>query len=163
MSTQKVGILAIKADEQRAELVNPGETAFIDEPLPIKLSVEQPFTPTLGCFAVAFVLGDVGNHAMIEAHFTPIPGIEGTVGVEQRPGNAQVQTFESLEGGLKMPLQTKGIMVIARHQTRRGDHKTIGIGDEQEVTGLGAFSRLVSHTFAGERGMMWRSRAIWIV
>ena len=61
MSAKKVSILAIKADEQSAELVNPGEGAFTDEPLPIKLSVEQTFTPTLGCFAVAFVLGDIGN------------------------------------------------------------------------------------------------------
>ena len=148
MAAEKVGIFAIKADEQRAELVNPGETPFTGETLPVNRRVEQAFTSALGLFAVARVFRDVGNKTLIEAHFTGIPGIEGAVGIEPRPSKGQPQPVEGLESGLKRPLQTKGIMVIARHHARRGHHKAIGIGDRQEVAGFGAFARLVGHTFA---------------
>ena len=84
---------------------------------------------------------------MIEAYFTPIAGIEGAVGIEPCPGNAQSQPFEGFEGRLKMGLQTKGVMVVASQQTRRGDHKTLGVGDGQDVAGLGVLARLVGHTF----------------
>jgi len=152
MSTQKVGILAIKADEQSAELIHPGEGAFNDEALPVKLRVEQTLTPTLGGLAVALVLGDGGDKAMIEAHFPRIAGIEGAVGIEQRPGNAQLQPFQLFEGRLKIALQTKGVMVIARHQIRRGDHKAIAIGDGQDIARLGAFAWLVGHTLTAFLG-----------
>ena len=44
MAAEKVGIFAIKADEQRAELVNPGETPFTGETLP----VNRRLRPRLG-------------------------------------------------------------------------------------------------------------------
>ena len=41
MRTKKVAILAIKTDEQRPKLVNPGETAFAGEPLLVNRSIED--------------------------------------------------------------------------------------------------------------------------
>lgn len=147
MAAKKVGSFAIKADKQSAELVNPGEGAFTGETLTVHLGAKQAFTPALGGFAVARIFRDVGNKAMIEAHFTGITGIESAVGIEQGPGKAQPQPFEGLESGLKLWFQTKGIMVIASDDARRGDHKAIGIRDRQDIAGFGAFSLLVGHTF----------------
>ena len=50
MSAEKVGILAIKTDEQRSKLVNPGETAFTGEALFVDRSIEEAFPPRLADF-----------------------------------------------------------------------------------------------------------------
>ena len=66
MRTEKVGILAIKADKQRSELIHPGETAFTAEALLVDRRVEETFPSTFGEFPVAFILVNVGNDVVIE-------------------------------------------------------------------------------------------------
>jgi len=152
MSAKKVGIFVIKADQQSAKLVDPGETAFAGKTLAVNGGIEQAFTAPPGRFAVAFILGHVGNQAMIEADFAGGTSIERTVGVEERAHNRQAQTLEVLEGRLQMGFQTKSVVVVARHDAGRGDNKALGIGDGQDIAGLGALARLVSHTITAFLG-----------
>ena len=76
MASQEVRILAIKTDQERTKLVNPGETAFTGEPSFVDLGVEQAFTTTFGRFTVAFVFGHIGDYPMIEAGFAGIRQLE---------------------------------------------------------------------------------------
>ena len=103
MSTQEVGIFAVKADEQRAELINPGETAFVGKAPFVDLGVEQAFASTLGSLAIAFVLSDVGDNPIVETDFAGLAGIKSAVGVEKRACDVQAQALHAFEGGLVQP------------------------------------------------------------
>ena len=100
MRTQKVSILAVEADEQGTELVDPGETALIGEAVLVDCGVEQALAPSLWLFAVACVFGDIGDELMIETHAACLTGVKGSVGVEVSPGNPQTKPFHRFEGGL---------------------------------------------------------------
>lgn len=147
VTTEKVGILAIKTDQQSAKLVNPGETAFTGKALLVHLGIEEGFASAFGRFAVTFVLGDVGDHRMIETNLATVAGVEGTIRIEERPGNGQPQAFEGFEGGLKVGFQTKSVVMIACHDTRRSDDKAVGIGDGQNIAGFGPLTVLIGHAF----------------
>ncbi len=152
VTTEKVGLLAIKTDQQSPKLVNPSKTAFTGEALLVQLGIEQALASPLGCFTVAFVFSDVRDHAMIEADFAPVAGVEGTISVENRPSNDQTLTFHRLEGGLKLSFQTKCVVMIVGDDRGRSDHIALGLGDRQDVTGFRPLARLVSHTFAAFLG-----------
>ena len=100
MSAQKVGVLAVIANEQGAELINPGETAFTGETLLVDGRVEKTLTPAFDGFAVALVLTDIGNDLMIEANLARVPRIKSAVGIEIGSGKRQAQAFQALESGL---------------------------------------------------------------
>jgi len=148
MPTEKVGIFPIITDQQSPKLVDPGETALTTEALLVDIGIEQPFTPAFNRLAITLVLGDVGDNAMIETDFARLAGIEGAVGIEQRTGNDQTPWLHQLESGLKVGFQTKSVVMIARYDPGRGDDIAVGIGHRQDIAGLGALARLVSHTFA---------------
>jgi hypothetical protein len=118
MSTKEVDRFAIITNQQSAKLVNPSETAFTAKALGVDSGIEQAFTPTLGRFAVALIFGHVGDHAMIKTDFAGCTGIKGTIGIEQRPTDDQPQTFHHFEGGLKVGLQTKSVVMMTGHDAR---------------------------------------------
>ncbi len=147
MPTEKVDIFPIITDQQSPELVDPGEATLTAEALFVDIGIEQAFTPTFDRLAIAVVLGDVGNKAMIETDLARIAGVEGAVGIEQRPSDDQTQLLHQLESGLKMGFQTKSVVMIACHDPGRGDDIAVGIGDRQDVAGLGPLAMLVSYAF----------------
>lgn len=100
MRTQEVGILAVEADEQGAELVDPGETALTGKAVFVDLGVEQALAPSLWLFPVPYVFRDIRDELVIEAHAACVTGVKGSVGVEVGPGNRQTKPFHRLEGGL---------------------------------------------------------------
>lgn len=152
MSAKKVRILPVITDQQSPEFVDPGEGALAGEASLVNVGIKEAFTPAFGGLTVAFILGDVGNNAVIEADFASIAGIEGTVGVEERPVNQQPQTFDRFEGRLKLGFQTKSVMMVTRHDARRSDHIPLGIGDGQNIAGFGPLPLLVSHALAAFLG-----------
>ena len=150
MATEKVDIFAIITEQQSPKLVDPSETAFTSEALLVNKGIEQPFTPALD--SLALVLGDVGDKALIETDFAGRTGIESTVGIEQRPGDDQPQAFHHFESGLKVGFQTKSVVMIARHDPRRSNDKTVGIGDGQDIARFGPLAMLVSHALTALLG-----------
>jgi len=146
VSTQEVGVLTVKADEQSSELIDPGKAVFGSKAMLVNRSVEQTFAPTFGGFAVALVLGDVGDQAMVEADLAGFTGVEGTVSVEKRPGDGQSQALHALESSLEMGLQVEGVMVVARNDACRSQDVAVGIHEGQDVAGLGALATLIGHT-----------------
>lgn len=146
MPSKKVSILTVKTDQQSTKLVDPGETAFTGEAMFIHSGIEEAFASPLGRFAVAFILGHVGDHPMIEADFASVAGVKGAVGVEERSHNRQAQALEVLEGCLQMGFQAKSVVVIARHDAGRSHDRPFAIGDGQDIAGFSTLARLVSHT-----------------
>ena len=152
MSAQKVDSFPIIADQQSAKPVDPGEGTLTGEALVVDMVIEQAFSSALGLLAIAGIFGDVGDQPVIEADFAPIAAIESAVGVEKGTDTGQSQLFHLLEGGLKMGFQTKRILMVARHYTRRGQYIPLAIGDGQDIAGWGALARLVGHAFTSFLG-----------
>ena len=65
MRTQEVGILAVKADEQGTEFVDPGKTAFTGEAVFIDFDVEQALATSFGSGTVSCVFCDIGDDLVI--------------------------------------------------------------------------------------------------
>lgn len=145
---QKVGILAIKTNEQCSKLVHPGKTAFTCETLLVNSGIEEPFSSPFGIFTVAFVLADVGNEMVIETDFASIKRIKGAVGVEKGTVNGQSQAFDGFESLLKVGFEVKGVMMVAGHDPRRSNHIALSVGNRQNIRGLGSFPALIRHAFA---------------
>lgn len=148
MSGEKISILALKTDQQRPKLVDPGETAFTREALFVDGGIEPAFAASFGCFAIADVLHEVGNDTMVEADFAGLAGIKGAVGIEERARNRQPAPFHGFEGGLQVGFEVKSIMMVASDDPSRGDDKAVGIGDRQNVGGLSPLAPLVGDTLA---------------
>lgn len=146
MPAKKVSIFAIIADQQSAKLVNPGKTTLTDEASLVNTSIEEAFASAFRQFAVALIVGNIGDQSVIEADFAPSAGIESTVGVEKSGNYRQSQSFQGLKGCLEMGFQTKGIMMVARHNARASHHITLTIGDGQNIAGFGALAPLIGHT-----------------
>lgn len=82
MSAKKVGILAVKTDEQSSKLIDPSKTTFTGEALLVDGGIEQPFPSTLDGFSVALVLADIGNDVVVETDFASLKRIKSAVSVE---------------------------------------------------------------------------------
>lgn len=148
MTTKKVDIFSIIADQQSAEFVDPGEASFTGESLVVNGGIKQAFTSSFGRFAVALILSNVGNDAVIEADFARLAGVEGAVGIENRSDHRQTPPFHGLEGRLEVDFQTKSIVSIAGHDARRGHHIPLTVGNGQNIAGFRPLAPLVSHALA---------------
>ncbi len=148
MSSEKVGILALKTDEQRPKLVNPSKTAFTGEALLVDGGVEQAFTSRFDGFSVTFVLADVGDDPVIETNLACFQRIKSAIGVEIGSGNRQSQVLHRAKSVLEVRFEVESIMMVARDDPGRSHHIALSIGDGQNVRGFGSFSRLISDTLA---------------
>src|SRR5262245_17295112 len=152
MGRQEIHVLTVMTDEQGPEFVDPSKRAFAAEALFVDLGIEQPFASTLDGFTVAFVLGHIGNNAVIEANTARLTGIEGTIGIEVGARNRDIQRFDRLEGRLPVGLEVECIVMMTGHNPGRGQAVTLGIRDGQNVAGLGALAGLITHTFTSLLG-----------
>ena len=87
VSSQETSIVPFKPNEQPLEFVDPGESTFGGKATAIDCCVEEPLTTSFGLLAIALILWNVGNHAVIEASFASFAGIEGRISVEISPGD----------------------------------------------------------------------------
>ena len=152
MSTEKVGVFAVITNEQGSELVNPGKTAFTGETLLVDRRVEEAFTPAFSLFAVALVLTKIGDDPMIEANLPSFQRIKSAVRIEVSASNRQSQALHLLESSLQVRLEVEGIMMVARDHPGGSQDIALRVGDGQNIRGFGAFSVLVSDTFAAFLG-----------
>ena len=148
MSTEKVGVLAVKANEQRSELIHPGKTALTAETLLVDGGIEETFPSAFGGFPVAFILTNVGNDTVIEADFPCLQRIKSAVSIEISPSNRQSQAFHTAKGGLEVFFEVESIMMVARDEPSRSRDIALRISDRQDIRGLGSFSRLIRDTLA---------------
>jgi hypothetical protein len=83
MSAQEMSIFPVKPDEQGSEFVDPSQAVFTGKAPFVNRCVEQTFAPAFRGFAVALVLGNIGDHPILETGLARLTGIEGAVGVEK--------------------------------------------------------------------------------
>jgi len=145
MSAQEIHRLAIKPQQQRPKLVNPGKSAFTGEALLVNLGIEQALTSTLDLLAIASVLGHVRDDAVIEAHPTGRLGIKGAVSIEKRTRKLQPGPFHTLESGCQLRFEFEGILMIASDDGGGGNHKAMTLGDGQDIAGLRPLAVLIRH------------------
>lgn len=152
MSGQEIASAPIEANEQRPELVDPGKGTLSTETQLVNLRVKPAFWAGFGTFAIAHVVRDVWDQAVVEARFARQAGVKGSIGIEERAANANAQVLDRLEGGLEVGRQFPGVVVVAREDAGRGKDEAVAVSDRQDVAGLGAFAALVGHGFTAFLG-----------
>lgn len=152
VSTEKIGIFALKAYQQRTKLIDPGKTALVREAMLVNGRVEQAFPSAFRLLAIARVFSDVGDEPMVEAHLAGSFGVEGTVGVKVSTGDGQAQALDELESRLQMRLEVISVMMVASDNARRSDDVAVAFGDGQDIGGFSAFARLIGNAFAALLG-----------
>lgn len=85
--SQETSLVPFKPNQQSLEFVYPGEGALGSETVAIDFFIEEPLATPFGAFPIALVLWYIRNHAMVEASFARIAGIESRIGVEIRASN----------------------------------------------------------------------------
>lgn len=118
----------------------------------VDIRIEQALAASFGGLATALVEGDVGDEAIIEAHFASGQGVKACIGIEESALEAQAEPFHRLEGGLKMGFEMVGIVMVASDDPSRSHDEAIGIRDGQDVGGLGFLAALIRHRFAAFLG-----------
>lgn len=84
MRTQPISNLAVKADQEGTEFVNPSETALTDKPPLVDFRIEKTLATPLGLLPVALVLRHIRDKAMIETDLARIAGVKGGISIEKR-------------------------------------------------------------------------------
>jgi hypothetical protein len=130
----------------------PHRRSLTDKPDRIDAGIEETLTATLGAFAITLVFGHVGNKLMIETDFARFFGIERTVRIEESTGNDQPQALDGFERLLEVRLEIERSVRVASHAAGRRDNIAVSVGDGQNVTRFGPFSRLVGHAFSALLG-----------
>lgn len=70
---------------------------------------------------------------MVETGFTGGASVKSGVGIEERMGDGDAETFEKLEGGFKMVRQLPGIVMISRNDVGAGDDKAIPVSNRENI------------------------------
>lgn len=83
MCTQETDIIPLKANQQAFEFVHPRKGAFGTKASGIDRRIEQALAPAFGLVAIARVLRDVGDQAMIETGLARLAGIKRHIRIEK--------------------------------------------------------------------------------
>lgn len=143
-----MGRATVKTNEQGTKLVQPSKGSFTTEAQLIDGRIKPTFRATLGLLARAFVFSDVGNDFMVEAGPAGRFGIESSIGIEVATSNPNAQTFDEFESRAQVVLQVKGIVMITGDNARACQDKPVGIGNGQDIGGLGFLAALIGHRLA---------------
>lgn len=76
VSAEPIDNFTVKADQQGAEFVYPGETPFAGETPLVHLGIEQTFVTSLRLLPMALVFRYVGDQVIIEADLASVAGIK---------------------------------------------------------------------------------------
>ena len=148
MESEKIAIFALKADQQRPKLVDPGERSLNREAPFVHVTVEMPLPSAFRRLPTSFVFINVRNHASIPEQLARSTRVKTTVDIEVRPlvrhGNA-LQVREQLSERFGQLIR---IVVVARNNIRRRKNIPIAIDHRQDVARFGFLSPLIGYAFA---------------
>ena len=91
VSAHKMSGFTVIANQQCAELVNPGEGPFAAEAALVDFRIEGTFGSAFSSFARALVFGDVGNELVVEARPASGFGVKGRVGIARFEFSREVE------------------------------------------------------------------------
>ena len=148
MGTRPISIFSVKADEERPELVHPGESALTDKSLFVHLAVEQPLAAAFSRATVPPVFRDIGDEAMIEAGFAGLAGVRGRVGVEISSGNIQSRPLQASEHDPQMRFEVESVMMIACYNAGRSRNEAVRVCQRRNVGSFRFLSPLKCCGFA---------------
>lgn len=127
MEPQEIDVLALESDQQRPELVDPGEGALDREAPFVHSTVEMALPTAFRCFPGAFVLINVRNHPIVPEQFARSTGVKTTIRVEERPFIHYPDTFQCSEQLFEGLRQLIRIVVVASNDTGRRNNVSMPI------------------------------------
>ena len=127
MEPEKIAIFALKSDQQRPELVDPGERSLNRGAPFVHVAVEMPLPPAFRRLSTSFVFINVRNHAGIPEQLTCSTRVKTTVGIEVCPLVRQGNALQVREQLFERFGQLIRIVVVARHNIRRRQNIPIAV------------------------------------
>lgn len=138
VSAHKVSGFAVKANRQSTKLVNPSRSTLAGKAQFVDIGVEPAFTSAFGALAGAGVFDDVGNKLMVEAGAAGGLGVKGGIGIEVTARDSDAQALDEFE---RPP-----VSCLSVQRRRYGcQNEPVGVGDRQDIRGLGFLPSLISH------------------
>ena len=84
MESEEIDIFALKSDQQRPKLVDPGEGSLNRETPFVHVAVEMPLSPAFRRYSATFVFSNVRNNAGIPEQLARSTRVKTTVCIEVR-------------------------------------------------------------------------------
>lgn len=107
--------------------------------------------------SITLVFREIGTQAVAETDTPSSPRVEGSIAIEIGVAQGKPQAAQVEDGRFQMLRELIRVVMIARHNARRGDDVAMGVADGQDIGGLGAFAPLVSDRFAAFLGQRMTS------
>jgi hypothetical protein len=155
MKSQKISIFALESDQQRPELINPGEGALNRKASFVHPTVKVSFPSTFRGFPVACVFINVRNHPHIPEQLARRTGIEATIRVEEGTFIGDLNPFQGSKHRFQGLRQVIRVIMIACQNISRRKDVSIVIDQRQDVTGFRLLSALIGYAFAPFFATLW--------
>ncbi len=83
MELDLIDIFTLKSNQERPELINPGKCAINNTVVLVDISIKVPFSAAFDGRAIAFILINIWNDAMIPKHVARRTRIKAATSIEQ--------------------------------------------------------------------------------
>jgi hypothetical protein len=138
-----------KAKQQPLEFLLPGEHALNREKaLGKNFFVEDALWSRLRRFLIARVLGNIGNHVMVEDGFPVLFAVIDTVEAHDAPIEVESDKTSNREHFWQFLAKKRGFVVIAGSTDERGDHIAVAIAKRHDFVTLEVLMAVVSEVVA---------------
>lgn len=127
MKPHPIHLLALKANEQPLELVDPGERTLVHKALFVDGLVKMTLPSTLGMLPIALVFGNIRPHPSVPEHLSSLFGVKRTISVEKRIAIVKSKLVELPENVFQSIGEVVTIIVIAGNDLTCGKDKAICI------------------------------------
>lgn len=145
-----------KAKQQPLEFILPGEHALNREKSFGKdFWIEDALWARLRCFSATKVLGNIGNHAMVEDRFPVLFAVIDAVKTYDAPLKAESDRTSDAEHSRQFLAKKRGFVLVAGGADEGGDHIAVAIAKRHDFVPLEVFMAVVSEVVAA----FLRSRA----
>src|SRR5919199_125342 len=114
----------------------------------VHVRLEMPLPSAFDGLAITLVFWNVGDDAMVPQKLARCLGIKATIRIEKCAFDVQAAPLQIFECALELLQKLITIIVVAGDDARRRDNVAVGIGEWQDVAGLGFLAALIGDFFA---------------
>jgi hypothetical protein len=112
MKSEPIAVLALEADQQCSELINPSKRSFNRKPLLVDFTMKISLSSTFGLFAIAFVLWNVRTNPSVPEQFPCFSRIKGSISVEESTFVVQPTALHVFEQSLNRLFEVEAIIML---------------------------------------------------
>ena len=155
MKSEKVGLLALKPDQEALELVNPRKGTLCDKAFLVHRSVKVALPTALSLLPIALIFSNIGSYTAVPQQFARIFGVKCTVGIKEGICIAQFHLIELIKHVFKPSNQLITIVMVASNHFAAGQNIAVRIRYRNDVAGFCLLATLIGNRFAPFFAALW--------